>query len=191
MSLSARAFSLALCLFPFILFAPFGCKSAGGQASGTGAGSDISGPPVFDAVHQARLPRKCTTVTKPPSAGQAVVLAQCSMEALDGTMGGGNLSLVQNVKLQMGTPRAFLYQTDAGLEGVDVEAKITPLRGSYTSYFCGPVNNMAPAGHNCMKGEASDAVGWCWKTTFGDFKCALLAKAAPAMVADNPAPTNY
>ena len=131
------------------------------------------------------------TVSKPPSAGQAVVLAQCSMEALDGTMGGGNLSLVQNVKLQMGTPRAFLYQTDAGLEGVDSEAKITPLRGSYTSYFCGPVNNMAPAGHNCMKGDASDAIGWCWKTTFGDFKCALLAKAAPAMSGDNPAPTTY
>jgi len=138
MSFSARAFSLALCLSPFLLFAPLGCKSAGGQASATGGGSDLSGPPVFDAVYQARLPRKCATVTKPPSAGQAVVLAQCSMEALDGTMGGGNLSLAQDIKLQMGTPRAFLYSTDSGLEGVDTEAKLIPLRGSYTQLLLWP-----------------------------------------------------
>ena len=191
MRLSAGASCLALCFSCLTLFAPLGCNSAGGQASDTSAGSDLSGPPVFDSVHQARLPRKCATVTKPPSAGQAVVLAQCSMEALDGTMGGGNLSLAQDIKLQMGTPRAFLYQTDSGLDGVDVGAKIIPLRGSYTSYFCGPVNNMAPVGHNCMKGIAADAIGWCWKTTFGDYKCALLAKAAPAMGGDYPAPTTY
>ena len=56
MRLSARAFSLALCLLSFTLFAPLGCNSAGGQASGAGAGTDLSGPPVFDSVHQARLP---------------------------------------------------------------------------------------------------------------------------------------
>jgi len=191
MSRSVSTFHLSNCVLALTLFAPLGCHSAGGQASGAGIGSDLSGPPVLDPVHQARLPRKCAAVMKPPSAAQAVVLAQCSMEMLDGTMGGGNLALAQDIKLQMGAPRAILYRTDAGLDGVDVEAKLVPLRGSYTSYFCSPVNNMAPAGHNCMKGVAADAVGWCWKTTFGDYKCALLAKAAPAMVADNPAPTTY
>jgi hypothetical protein len=191
MSMNSRARNLALCLSALTMLALPGCKGAGGQASRTGSGNDLSGPPVFDAVHQGRLPRKCASVTKPPSAAQAVVLAQCSMEMLDGTMGGGNLYLAQDIKLQMGSPRAFIYATDAALEGVDSEAKITPLRGSYTSYFCSPANNMAPAGHNCMKGVAADANGWCWRTTFGDYKCALLAKAAPTMVADNPAPTTY
>jgi hypothetical protein len=190
MSTCSRARSLALCLSVVAMLAPLGCKGAGGQAS-SGGSNDLSGPPVFDAVHQSRLPRKCASVTSPPSAAQAVVLAQCSMELLDGTMGGGNLSLVQDLKLQMGAPRAFIYATDARLDGINVEAKITPLRGSYTSYFCGPANNMYPAGHNCSRGVASDAIGWCWKTTFGDYKCALLAKAAPDMIADNPAPTTY
>jgi hypothetical protein len=113
------------------------------------------------------------------------------MEGLDGTMGGGNLALAQDIKLQMGAPRAFLYRTDAGLDGIDVEAKIIPLRGSYTSYFCQPANNMHPAGHNCLKGVAADAYGWCWKTTFGDYKCALHPKVFPDMVADNPAPITY
>jgi hypothetical protein len=189
MSRSARILNVVYCLLAVTVLAPLGCNGAGGQASA--AGKDVSGPPVYDAVHQARLPRKCASVTSPPSAALAVVLVQCSMEALDGTMGGGNLSLVQDVKLEMGNPRAFLYATDSGLEGIDVEAKIIPLRGSYTSYFCGPVNNMAPAGHSCMRGVAPDAIGWCWKTSFGDYKCAMLAKSAPAMVPGMPAPTAY
>src|SRR5579859_5877507 len=166
MSLSTRTFRLALYLSAITLLAPLGCKSAGGQAT-AGVASDLSGPPVPDPVHAARLPRKCAAVTKPPSVAQAIVLVQCQLEGLIPTMGGGTLALVQGVTLQMGTPRAFIYRTDAGLVGIDVGAKIIPLRGSFTGYTCDPVNNITPAGHNCIKRvSADDANGWCWKTNF-------------------------
>jgi hypothetical protein len=184
---SAQPVNFSLCLLALMMFAPLACNSAGGQA----AGSDLSGPPVLDPVHAGRLPRKCAAVTKPPSIAQAVVLAQCSMEGLDGTMGGGNLSLAQDIKIQMGTPRAFIYQSDAGLAEIDVGAKVTPLRGSFTQYFCTPANNMTPAGHNCMKRVEPDAVGFCWKTNFNDYKCAITFAGSPPFLAGYPAPTTY
>ena len=103
----------------------------------------------------------------------------------------GTSSWVKTSKIEMGTPRAFIYRTDAGLPEIDVEAKITPLRGSFTQYTCAPVNNITPAGHNCMKRVEADAVGFCWKTNFNDYKCALNYQGPAPFMAGYPGPTTY
>jgi hypothetical protein len=69
--------------------------------------------------YQARAPRICTTVVKAPSASQAAVMVQCSMDGLADT----GLTLIQDVKIEMGAPRPFVYRTDAGLAGIDLYAK--------------------------------------------------------------------
>ena len=165
MRLSARAFSLALSLSALTFLLTIGCNSAGGQ----GSGASISGPLTMLPDYQSRAPRTCTSVTSAPSLGQATVMIQCTMDA-NSAFGVG---LVQDVKIEMGKSRPFVYSSDAGLSGVDLTATVYPLRGSYTSYLCNTISNMAPAGHSCMKSPVPTAVGWCWKTSFGDYKCKL------------------
>jgi len=187
MSISFRARNLALCLSALTLLSSLGCNSAGGQGSGSsGPGSSISGPLTILPDYQARAPRTCSTVTKPPSAAQAAVLVQCTMDSLSYT----GLGLIQDVKLQMGSSRAFVYYSDAGLAGIDLNAQVYPLRGSYTGYFCRLVSTvLGPAGKSCIKSAVPAADGWCWKTSFGDYKCKLQG-GAPAME-DSAPPTTF
>ena len=159
---------VALCLFAVTLLTPFGCKSAGGEGAGQ-SGAGISEPLTMLPEYQARAPRKCAQVTKPPSAAQATVLVQCTMDAT--------------------SSRPFVYWTDAGLAGIDLKADVYPLRGSYTGYFCQLISNMAPAGQSCIKSVVPEAQGWCWKTSFGDWKCKLQG-GAPKME-NAAAPTTF
>jgi hypothetical protein len=182
MSLSAR--SLNLCLLAFTLFAPLGCNSAGGQGSGSAAA--ISGPLTMLPDYQARAPRTCSTVTSPPNAAQAAVMVQCSMDALSDI----GLGLIQDVKVQVGKPRPFNNWSDLGLLNIDLTATVYPLQGSYTGYFCNLISNMAPAGQSCLKSAVPAAEGWCWKTSFGDYKCKLQGNA-PQTIAAMPAPKAF
>ena len=166
MSYSTRTRNLAFCLSVIGFLAPLGCKSVDGQGNGT---SSISGPLTILADYQARAPRKCSSVTSAPSVAQAAVMVQCTMDATSAF----GLGLVQDVSIEMGKARPFVYSSDAGLSGVDLDAQVYPLRGSYTSYLCNTISNMAPVGHSCMKSPVPMAVGWCWKTSFGDYKCKL------------------
>jgi len=182
-SLSARP--LSICLFALALLSPLGCNSsAGGQGSGSGAA--LSGPLTILPDYQARAPRTCSPVTSPPNLSQATVMVQCSMDALTDT----GLGLIQDVKIQIGKPRPFAEWTDAGLPGIDLTATVYPLQGSYTGYFCRIVNNMAPAGQSCIKSVVPVAQGWCYKTSFGDYKCRMQG-GAPKMEQGMPAPQTF
>jgi hypothetical protein len=176
---------VALCFFAFTLFAPLGCKSAGGEGT-TGSAAGISGPLTMLPQYQSRAPRTCAKVTSPPSIAAASVLVQCSMEA-DTDFGVG---LVEDLKIEMGKPRPFVYNTDAGLPGIDLTAQVYPLQGDYTAYLCRTINNMSPAGANCMKTVMTSAQGWCYKTSFGDYKCRMQGGASQ-MIPGQPAPTTF
>jgi hypothetical protein len=178
MNLFARPLNLALCFSALTLVTSLGCNSAGGQAPG-----DLSGPPVLLPLYQARAARTCTKLTTAPTLAQAVALVQCAMDGIS----SGSLYLTQNVNIEMGTPRAFVYNVDAGSSGIDLNAQVYPLRGSYTGYMCSRIGSMAPAGHNCMKSDVPVATGTCWKTSFGDYKC-LLKGAVPKMEGGMPPP---
>jgi hypothetical protein len=177
-----RMHPLAFSFFALTLLTPFGCKSAGGQ---NGAG--ISGPLKMIPEYDARAPRTCSSVKSPPSAAQAAVLVQCTMDAQSYT----GLGLIQDVKLEMGSSRPFVYYTDAGLAGIDLNAKVYELRGSYTGYFCTLVSaSLNGPGKNCIKSVVPKAQGWCWKTSFGDWSCKLQG-GAPDMVDKQPAPKTF
>jgi hypothetical protein len=112
-------------------------------------------------------------------------MVQCAMDSLDPT----GLTLTQDVKLEMGGSRKFVYNSDAGLAGIDLNAQVYPLRGSYTWYFCRTIGNGVPAGRSCVVNVVPTAQGWCWKTSFGDWSCKMQG-AAPKMEAGG-APTTY
>jgi hypothetical protein len=107
---------------------------------------------------------------------------------MDGLTPNG-LTLIQDVKIEEGTPRRFV-NTDAGLEGIDLNAMVIPLRGSYTSYFCNIVSpQFAPAGKSCQVSPIDSSPGWCWKTSFGDYSCKMLGGVLS--FGRGPAPTTY
>jgi len=176
---------MASCLFALTLFTPLGCKNADSQGAGQ-SGAGISGPLTMLPEYDARAPRTCAKVTKPPSAAQAAVMVQCTMEGLSPT----GLQLFQDVTLEMGSPRPFVYNSDAGLSGIDLNAKVYPLRGSYTGYFCSKWGGtLVPIGKNCIVSAVSNATGACWKTSFGDWSCKLQG-FSPTMVA-GPGPKTF
>ena len=173
---------LSVCIVALALLFPLGCNSsAGGQGSGSGA--SLSGPLTLLPDYQARAPRTCSSVTSPPNVSQAVVMVQCSMDALSAT----GLGLIQDVKLEMGSSRPFVYYSDAGLAGIDLNAKVYELRGSYTAYFCTLVSaSLNGPGKNCMKSVVPAAQGWCWKTSFGDWKCKMQGGAPDSVIGPGP-----
>ena len=182
---SIRLRRVAFCLLVLLFLTPFGCKSADGEGGGQ-SGTDISGPLIMLPEYDARAPRICSKVTKAPSAVQAAVLVQCTMDAVSAT----GLGLIQDVRLEMGSSRAFVYYSDAGFAGIDLNAKVYDLRGSYTSYFCSLVaSSLNGPGKNCIKSAVPAAQGWCWKTTFGDWKCKMQG-GAPSMV-NGPGPKTF
>jgi len=177
---------LAVSLLALALLSPLGCNSsAGGQGSGSGAA--LSGPLTILPDYQARAPRTCSAVNSPPNLSQATVMVQCSMDAVSDT----GLGLIQDVKIQIGKPRPFAEWTDAGLPGIDLTATVFPLQGSYTGYFCRIVTpTFAPAGQSCIRSAVPTAQGWCYKTSFGDYKCRMQG-GAPKMEQGMPAPQTF
>jgi hypothetical protein len=179
-----RVRQVGLCLFVLTLLTPFGCKSADGEGAGQ-SDAGISGPLTMLPQYQSRAPRTCSAVKSPPSVAVATVLVQCTMEA-DSLFGVG---LVQDVKLEIGKSRKFVYQTDAGLTGIDLDAPVYPLQGSYTAFLCKTITNQTPAGKSCVKSAIPEASGWCYKNSFGDWKCRMHG-AQPKMEAA-AAPTAF
>jgi hypothetical protein len=115
----------------------------------------------------------------------AAALVQCTTDNLS-AMG---LRLLQDVKVELGAPRPVVLSTDDGLSELDLKSQVYPMRGSYTSYFCRAINNMVPAATSCSIVSVPAGKGWCWKTSFGDWKC----RFGELVVADRygPAPTGY
>ena len=185
MNSSHRMRSATLCCLVLTLLTPFGCKSAGGEGARPASAADLSGPPVILPAYLGRAPRICASVKSPPSAAVAAALVQCTTDNLS-AMG---LRLVQDLKVELGSPRPVVLSTDDGLSELDLKSQVYPMRGSYTSYFCRAINNMVPAATSCLIVSVPAGKGWCWKTSFGDWKC----RFGEIVAADRygPAPTSY
>lgn len=157
-----------------------------GQAAGQDGASDLSGPPEYNVQYQARNPRRCKTLTAPPLAEQVAAAVQCEMD-VDRPTG---LFLMQEVAVSMGAPRNYDVDIDGGLAEIDPTAPVFPLGGSLKQFWCSPVGVGYPAGKNCTVSPMPQAVGKCWKTTFGDWKCNLFGPA-PDQRTGFPGPTTY
>jgi hypothetical protein len=98
------------------------------------------------------------------------------------------LALIQDVKVQVGSSRKFDNFGDLGLLAIDPSAQVYPIQGSYTAYFCRLTSTLLPGQQGCLKSAVPQAAGWCWKTTFNDWRCKLQG-APPATVQSDPPQT--
>ncbi len=132
--------------------------------------------------YAARDPVTCSSTKEPakgaPSAQQAANYVRCHDEGEDSFH---HLILEQDVKVEIGKGRPFQggRLSDINMHDVDPSELVYPIRGSYMMYQC---SNIAPgdpwqsiyaAGKNCAIYDHKNAVGSCWKTTFGDWKCTM------------------
>ncbi len=186
MHMVLRTTKLALYALALCLLALSGYTVASGQDADRDDGVDLSGPPQINATYQARDPRICKAVLAPPTRGQASALVQCTMDADRPT----GLWLMQDVRVAIGAPRRYEPQTDSNLAEIDMGAPIIPLSGSLTVFWCSPIGGTTAAGSGCSVSPTPFAVGKCWRTTFGDWKCNLQGPA-PASRSGLPGPLTY
>jgi hypothetical protein len=148
----------------------------------------LSGPPVFSQKWQSRLPRECSKVTSPPTASQAAALVQCTMEYESSQV----VSLIQEVKVEVGSPRPFIAE-DSSFREIDPSGQVYPIRGSEKMYLCGPVieNVLHNGGKNCSYFAQTRAEGRCWRTKFGDWRCSLAGGGNGTQIQNQPGPTGY
>jgi len=176
----------ALLIFAAVgsLLAAQGCNRG---AAGSGTGASLSGPPVFNQQWQTRSARECARVTRVPNASQAAALVQCTMESQNSQ----GITLMQDVKVEMGDARAFIAGTDDYWESIDRSAKVYPLEGSQTLYQCAQVDDVIHTkGKNCTVSPWTTSEGRCWKTTFGDWKCNMTGSGGTPLY-NQPGPTAY
>ena len=111
-----------------------------------------------------------------PTIAEVTRFLMCAKEKESARWG---LWLVSDVKIQMAGPRR--YTDDLGhYSQIDISAPMYDLRGSYVEYACdklagyGGPGTGRPAGKNCNKFTYLHATGTCYKTKFGEWKCAMM-----------------
>jgi hypothetical protein len=176
----------ALCAFVLGVLAFSGNLSAHVGGAGQAVGSDLSGPPQMNAEYQVRGPRRCKGLNAAPAPDQVAAMIQCTMERIAPT----GMTLLSDINVQMSTPRDFDVDQDAELKEIDRSAPVFPLSGSMKMYICSPVGVGYPAGKSCTVYLTPAAMGKCWKTGFGDWKCNLLGPA-PDSRSGVAGPTDY
>jgi hypothetical protein len=120
----------------------------------------------------SRSPRTCRNVTTSPNAQQAAALIQCGYERTSHDF----ISLVEQVRVELGGARPFNSFADGYATDIDASAKVLPIRGSSITYMCGAISDMAPSnrGKNCVTERNPEAKGICWRTTFKDWRCSMM-----------------
>jgi hypothetical protein len=134
------------------------------------------------AKYGTREPRSCADRTAPahgaPSATQATQYLICELEQGDGK---DPLSLVTNVKVQVASvshpPNLMTQELTTG--NIAPGEPIWDIRGSFTTYRCFALSSLIASNdfartHNCWVSDQPVATGYCWKNTFGEWRCGMI-----------------
>lgn len=125
----------------------------------------------------ARDPATCSDTSQPTSGsipwGLAATYFSCAEEGLF----GGNLYLIDELRIEVGSPIPYV-SIEVDLYSIDVTAPAYPIRGSYVKYQCRSLKteNIGMEGANCTSYDHPNAVGYCYRTTFADWRCFMADK---------------
>ncbi|HRH43322.1 MAG TPA: hypothetical protein PKY82_16940 [Pyrinomonadaceae bacterium] len=137
-----------------------------------GASNGVLAQKGVGAKYGARDPQTCADTKAPAKGAITAALAAkyfiCGVEKEDYRY----LQLVENVKVEVGggIPYAAIIGHRSFPE-VDVKHPVYPIRGSHTQYLCNAESDYYQPGKNCTRYEHRNAKGYCYKTTFGDWRC--------------------
>jgi hypothetical protein len=127
----------------------------------------------------AREPGTCDNTKAPIKGPITAALARkylnCQMEGI----WSNHLYLVENVKVEVGG--GVPYKPNLGaFEAINVRVPLYPIRGSLLRYQCKDLiaEHVGPPGTNCNTYNEPKATGYCYKTTFGDWRCNMADPGA-------------
>jgi hypothetical protein len=98
----------------------------------------------------------------------------CQMEGI----WSNDLYLVENVKVEGG---GVSYDPTLGaFDAINVRVPLYPIRGSFLRYQCqDPATAyVGPPDTNCAAYNNPKATGYCYKTTFGDWRCQMADRSS-------------
>lgn len=128
-------------------------------------------PKTVGEVYGSREPRVCEDTKAPARGAITAVLALRYLNCQMDRVSGETLYLVENVKVEVGggIPYAAI-RGQRSLNEIDVNSPVYPIRGSVLRYQCGSTYGGEKT-DNCDTYNEPNATGYCYKTTFGDWKC--------------------
>jgi len=187
-----RNTAMAILVSSLTIWTLAGCKASGGQTASMHP-RPATDPEAQTLIQQygGRAPRPCPAITHKPSDAEAAVLAQCTMEGPF----GDTETLLTGVQVHITGTRKFSTNSagmytgqDNNRKDIDNRADVLDITGSAHQYSCG-VQSFSP-GQNCTITEMPGGVGVCWKTNYGEYRCAF-ASAGGNGYKLGPAPTAY
>ncbi len=116
-------------------------------------------------------------------------MVRCVKET--GSESTGELWLVENLKVDIGGPTKYaaMYPIITMAEA-DTTKQVYPIRGSWTGSICMLRSDAGRGGKdpnlNCRETDVSNATGACWRTTFGDWKCAMNGNSGATRTPTRP-----
>ena len=128
------------------------------------------------ATYGTREPASCTSTAAPdegaPSAEQAAQYLKCTTEKENGQQ----LTLLEDVVVQVAAKGRPYNPGHESMPEIDTDQAIYALRGSFVRYRCSKPDPdiLQNVGKNCSSVEQPNAIGNCWKTTFGDWRCTMI-----------------
>ena len=140
----------------------------------------------------ARNPGACPSISLKgaPTVAQVTGMLRCKHEVIQSA--GGELWLMQNLKVAVGGPIPFVTAYNSYvMPEADVRVRTFPIRGSRTWSICKTRHDAGIYGNpdlNCYETDVAAAKGVCWKTTFGDWKCLLTGSASGRRDPTRPPP---
>ena len=131
------------------------------------------GEKSISARYGSRDPRTCENTKAPARGAITAALAEkylnCQMEYLS----GGSLQLVEKLTVQVGGGISYAAIIGSrSLSEIDTKYPVYPIRGSLLRYQCQDRLTAArvPTA-NCNTYNEPKAKGYCYRTTFGDWRC--------------------
>jgi hypothetical protein len=144
--------------------------------SAAAAQSPLVQPPGTNR-YGAREARICTDRTAPAEGAITPELAAAYVVCDAEKVSGYYLYLVEDVRVEVGGSRPYNPNMDLNVPDIDVAFPLYSIRGGMVTYQCVEVNpdfsNSAP-GRNCNRTNQPDAKGYCYRTTFADWRCNMI-----------------
>lgn len=103
-------------------------------------------------------------------------------------MSEGEVYLLDQLTVELGGAQPYNERTHTYLTAVDTASSVYPLRGNYIGYNCIRTKD-GGVGTNCVTSDQSNATGYCWVTTFGNWDC-IISKPLSNIVQNQPPPAN-
>jgi len=129
-------------------------------------------PKSIRELFGSREPHKIKDSKAPARGAITAALAKKYFIGQTEGLSGGKLYLLENVKLEVGG--GVPYHPNLGaFEAINVRVPLYPIRGSYLSYQCRNLvtEYVGPRGKNANRYSNPKATGYCYKNTFGDWRC--------------------